>query len=399
MRQPISRLLERRTFRWAAFVVFTLSSGPPGLVPQSAAKDPASAQPQPAASTALRKATGGNPRVIEIVSEALGETEFRIAVEIASAVASAQETGPNGELALRAVPVVSSGGVQAVRDVLTRPNADFGIVSTRVLDRLRETGELGDIKSRITYVAPLYEEEVHLLAGPKVQAISDLQDQVVSIGEDEGTTQVIAREVLSGAGVRVREERMGLRESIAALKAGEIAAAFIVSGKPVEGLLALSQGDGLRLVPVTLPSPPFGFLPSRLTADDYPELIRSGERVDTLGVKNVLFAYSWPSKSSRARLGEFFINSLFWRLPTLQTPPRHPKWQDVNLGGTLPGWQRLASMEAWLRKSAPQREEPSLKVEFDRFLTQAQPNPNNLNREALFREFLRWRDPSNTGSR
>jgi hypothetical protein len=103
--------------------------------------------------------------VVEIVSETLGETEFRVAVEIASAVASAQETGPNGEFALRVTPVVSRGGVQAVRDVLTLPNADFGLVSTRVLDRLRETGELGDIKDRITYVAPLYEEEVHLLAG------------------------------------------------------------------------------------------------------------------------------------------------------------------------------------------------------------------------------------------
>jgi hypothetical protein len=285
-----------------------------------------------------------------------------------------------------------------VRDVLTLPNADFGIVSTRVLDRLRETGELGDIKDRITYVAPLYDEEVHLLAGANVRDLTDLQGQVVSIGEDESTTQVIAREILSSAGVRVREERMDLREAIVALKARRIAAAFLVSGKPVDGLLALSPGDSLHLVPITLPSPPFGLLPSKLMPEDYPELIRSGERVDTLASKNVLFAYNWPPKSPRAELDALFINSLLWRLPTLQAPPRHPKWQEVNLAGTLPGWRRLASMEAWLRKSASQHEAQSLRAEFDRFLARRLES-NRTDREALFREFLRWRDPSNTGSR
>jgi TRAP-type uncharacterized transport system substrate-binding protein len=389
----MSRLLERRLLRWAAFLVFALSSAPHLPLPQAAAREPAKAASQAAASTVLRKSAGANPRVIEIVSETLDETEFRIAVELASAVASAQETGPNGEVALRVTPVVSRGGVQAVRDVLTLPNADFGIVASRVLDRVRETGELGEIKDRITYVAPLYDEEVHLLAGPDVRALTDLQGQVVSIGEDEGATQMIAREILSGAGVRVREERMDLRASIAALKAGGIAAAFLVSGKPVDGLLALSPGDGLRLVPITLPSLPLGFVPSTLTAEDYPELLASGERVDTLAVKNVLFAYNWPSKSSRARLGEFFLQSLFWRLATLQAPPRHPKWRQVNLAGTLPGWRRLASMEAWLRKTDARQQE------FDRFLTQTRPETNPIDREALFREFLRWRDPSNTGSR
>src|SRR5215210_3499204 len=243
IRRPVSPLL----LRWAAFFVL-LSSGPL-TIPESVAKEPPKAE-APAASTILRKSATGNPRVIEVVSGTLGETEFRIADEIASAVASAQEAGPNGEFALRVTPVVSRGGVQAVRDVLTLPNADFGIVSTRILDRLRETGELGDLKDRLTYVAPLYVEEVHLLAGANVRALSDLQGQVVSIGEDESTTQVVAREILSRAGIQVRAEPMGLRESLAALKRGDIAAAFLVSGKPVDGLLALSPGDGLHLVPV-----------------------------------------------------------------------------------------------------------------------------------------------------
>jgi len=335
---------------WGVFLI-VLSGEYLLLAPEAGAKDSVKRQVPAITSSGLRKAAGGNPGVVEIISDPLGETEFRVADEIASAVASTQETGPNGEIALRVIPVVSRGGIQAVRDVLTLPNADFGIVSARILDRLQETRELGDIKNRIGYVAPLYVEEIHLLAGPNVRSLADLQGQAVSIGEDEGTTQVIARELLSSADVQVRAERWGLKESIAALKAGKIAAAFLVSGKPVDDLKTLTTSDDLRLIPVTLSSPPSGFLPSTITAEDYPALLRPGEKVNTFGVQNILFAYNWPSQSQRAQLEEMFIKSLVLRLAALKRPPHHPKWQEVEPARTLPGWQRLASMDAWLKQS------------------------------------------------
>ncbi|WP_188311983.1 TAXI family TRAP transporter solute-binding subunit [Salinarimonas soli] len=329
------------------------------------AAETSTAQARSVGQSTLRKSGGGNPRVVEIVSNALGETEFRFADEMAAAVASAQETGPNGEVALRVTPVTGPGGIHTVRDVLTLPNADFGIVSTRVLERLRETGEFGDITRRITYVAPLYMEEVHLLAGPKVRSLGDLEGQPVSIGRDESTTQVVAREILASAGVKVQEERHDLRGSIAALKAGEIAAAFIVSGKPIDGLKTLSPADGLHLVPLDVASPEPDYLPSAISGEDYPELLRPGESVDTLAVQNVLFAYDWPKRSARAQLGEGFIQSLIWRLSTLQKPPGHPKWQEVNLAGSLPGLRRYAGMEAYLKKAGLRGPEPASKIAGD----------------------------------
>jgi uncharacterized protein len=297
-------------------------------------------------------------------------------------------------------PVVSRGGIQAVRDVLTQPNVDFGIVPARILDRLQETGELGNIRDRLTYVAPLYVEEVHLLAGPSIRSLADLHGQAVSIGEDEGTTQVLAREILTSAGIQVRAERLDLQDSVAALKAGEIAAAFLVSGKPVDGLKTLTPSDDLHLVPITLASRPAGFQSSTITADDYPQLVRPEERIDTLGVLSVLFAYNWPAKSQRGQLGDMFIKSMVWRLATLQKPPRHPKWQEVNLAGTLPGWRRLAAMDTLLKAAALHQGNQSLRVEFDQFLKQEGPRSNTGDSEALFQRFLRWREnSSSTGSR
>jgi hypothetical protein len=91
---------------------------------------------------------------------------------------------------------------------------------------------------------------------------------------------------------------------------------------------------------------------------------------------------------------------LVWRLATLQKPPRHPKWQEVNLAGALPGWRRLASMDALLKAAAPRQADQRLRVEFDQFLKEAGPRSNTGDKEALFQEFLRWREgPSSTGSR
>jgi uncharacterized protein len=93
-------------------------------------------------------------------------------------------------------------------------------------------------------------------------------------------------------------------------------------------------------------------------------------------VQTVLFAYNWPAKSERGRLGQLFLHSLFLRLPDLQTPPRHPKWQEFNLAASVPGWRRVAAVDAWLAQQASSQQEQA------------------------FRDFLRWRSsPSATGSR
>jgi hypothetical protein len=43
------------------------------------------------------------------------------------------------------------------------------------------------------------------------------------------------------------------------------------------------------------------------------------------------------------------VDYLFERFSKLQTEPGyHPKWKDLNLAATVPGWQRFAPMQAKL---------------------------------------------------
>jgi len=347
----------------------------------------------------LTKAGGASSNVVGIVGGSLGETELQAANEMAATVASTLETGPNGELPLRVSVVPSNGGPQTIRDVLAIPDADFGIAPTLVLDRVQAKGELGDLRSRIAYVAPLYVEELHVVAGSGVKGLDELRGKSVSVGEDGSKSEIIAREVLAAAHVDVREAHLGLEQALAALKSGDIAAAFLVSGKPVAALKAVSRQDGFQLLPASVAVPP-ALLPSVLSAEDYPGLVEPGTQIDTLGVQNVLFAYAWPAQSSRGQLDQLFLRSLLWRLSDLQTQPRHPKWKEVNIAASLEGWRRLPAMEAWLKKVPQGAQEQVLREEFEGFLKRSGVRADDRNRNALFQDFLRWRNnPNTTGAR
>ena len=74
------------------------------------------------------------------------------------------------------------------------------------------------------------------------------------------------------------------------------------------------------------------------TKDDYPNLLQGHDRVDTIAVPAVLAVFSWPAKSERYRKVERLVQYLFARWDKFQHPPYHPKWRDINLAATVPGW-------------------------------------------------------------
>jgi hypothetical protein len=72
----------------------------------------------------------------------------------------------------------------------------------------------------------------------------------------------------------------------------------------VRSISKLTGTDRLHFVPIPYPSQLIAdYLPATLNHDDYPELIASGETVDTVAVSAVLFAYGWPKTMSTATGG------------------------------------------------------------------------------------------------
>jgi uncharacterized protein len=151
-------------------------------------------------------------------------------------------------------------------------------------------------------------------------------------------------------GIEVEEVSLSQAEALEKVRSGEIAATALVAGKPVRSMSGLTGADRLHFVPIPYPGQLFGdYLPAALAHDDYPELIAPGETVDTVAVSAVLIAYNWPKTNvDRYRRVQRFVEAFFPKISFFQQPPRHPKWHDVNLAATLPGWTRFEAAQEWL---------------------------------------------------
>jgi hypothetical protein len=321
------------------------------------------------------------------------------AADLATVLNSGQETGPNGEVALRVLPIVGKGGAQNVRDILTLPGADLATTPTILLDRLSGANENGNLKSRVCYITRLYPKELHVLARSEIRSIADLAGKPVNLGELGSGLETLGREILDATGVQVSEVNIGYRDALERVRSGDIAAALIFAGKPVDALATIGRDDGLHLIPVPLPRGNEAFyLPATLGHEDYPNLIDTNERVDTLAVDTVLVAYNWPPRSSRYELMQFFVQAFFSRFAEFQSGPRHPKWQEVNLAAVLPGWPRCGPAERWLRTARTNDQQGALRAEFNEYLSQTEQTGSvRSEREHLFEEFLRWRKQRTKG--
>ena len=355
---------------------------------------PVMAQTPPSAPFVKQPAPARDPNTIGIVTGSPEEGTLPLINEIARVLASGQEAGPKGELALRVLPMVGRGGVHDIQDVLALPGADMTITQEHLLTRLQESKELGELKSKLVYITKLFNEELHVIAREDVRQIADLVGKPVNFGDYGGSTEGIARDLFRTLGVEVSEVHLGLNEAIEEMRQGRIAATAVLASKPAAVVEYVTRGGGFRLVQVPYPAGATLFLPATLHHEDYPGLIPAGERVETVAAGTVLIAYNWPEKSSRYELLGNFVDAFFSRLPEFQAARRHPRWQEVNLAAVLPDWRRFKPAERWLQTwqarqsgtsstgSVPRPDTPGRMVPGDR-------DPTT---ERLFEEFLQWRE-------
>jgi TRAP-type uncharacterized transport system substrate-binding protein len=345
----------------------------------------------------VKQVAPANRYTVGFVTGAPTGTDATIAHEISTVLAIGQETGPNGEMALRVLPMVGQGGIQNVRDVLTLPGADISVIPVVLLNRLRDSKELGDIDKKLVYLAPLYTEEIHIVARPEIRSVADLADKTVNLGEEGGTTDSLAREVLASLDLKVRDINVDQKQALERMRAGEVAATMIISGKPSSLLSSATRDAGLHLIPIPhTPTLNKGYLQATLMHEDYPNLIGVNEQVDTLAVGSVLITYNWRKGTDRYELLGSFVEALFSRFPEFQAAPRHPKWKEVNLAAELPGWRRFDPAERQLERFQLNTGTAALRANFERFLDQTGSVAGSTvsaqtERERLFQDFLRWR--------
>jgi TRAP transporter TAXI family solute receptor len=365
------------------------------------ASEAASKKPRPSTTYVQPKAPGDafaeripigdeiNLNTVAIISGNLNGTYLSIAYDL-SAVLDEGNT-------FRVLPVVGKGGGQNIRDVRFLKGIDLGITQSALLGHFRRTNELGNIDDKIVYIAKLFNEEMHLIVREDsgIASIEQLAGKKVNFSDIGSGTQLSTRDIFRRLGVGAVEVNMGQNDAFVAMKRGEIAATVLIAGKPAGSMAKLRASDGFRILPIAYPKALHDeYLPATLTSADYPGLIAADEKVETIAVGAVLFAYNWPKFSDRYNRVAKFVERFFPRLAELQKAPRHPKWKEANLAATLPGWTRFDVAEAWLAKAKAQAE--AQRVQFEKF-TADKPgvtlaNMSQEQRDRLFQEFLKWNE-------
>jgi uncharacterized protein len=295
---------------------------------------------------------------------------------------------------LRVLPIVSQGAFQNVRDVRFLHGVDLGFAQTNILGYFRRTGEIGNLDDKISYIAKVCNEEVHIVVRSDITSLEQLGGKKVNFNTDGSGTQLTARDVFGHLGIAVVEVNMRQNDGLEKLKSGEIAATVLTSGKPSAALAGLKASDGYRILPISfVKSLQDDYLPSTLTHEDYPDLIAPGQTVETIASGTILFSYNWPRNSDRYRRIEKFVNAFFSRFADFQKPPRHEKWRETNLATTIPGWTRFAAADEWLKNNQAQS---TSRGEFEQFLADRRPPAagngalSDGERDRLFQEFLKW---------
>lgn len=332
-----------------------------------------------------------------IVATSRPETSYlAIAGDLAAAV--------DADSGVRILPMATEGGLASLQDLLLLRGVDLAIVAANVLAHAKATNALGgSLPQRLTYVAPLYGEEVHVVVGPRITAVSELRGKRIAIPPGDGTVHFTAKDIFQRLGVAFEEVQMEPAEAVREVRSGTVAAALLLAGKPVPLVASLPKDGRLRLLSLSLPKPPGegeGYSPAVLLADDYPALIPPGAIVETIAVGAVLVANKEIDEAARrvAKHAPVVLDAL----ARLAVSQRHPKWRDVNLGAVLPGWARVPAADAWLARASQQRRE-ALQSQFEEFLRAEKQLTSselaNPEKKKLFDEFQSWARKSVTNER
>jgi TRAP-type uncharacterized transport system substrate-binding protein len=334
-----------------------------------------------------------NENTVGVAGGLLSGTYMTFADELAQVL----DDGDN----LRVLPVVTYGAASNLDDLLYLRGIDVAVTQSDVFEYFRTQRKTHNLENRVQYIIRLPVSEMHILARNDIKSIEDMRGKKVNFGPAGSASSLTGTIVFQRLGVQVEPVNYDNPTALQKVKSGEIAALVRVIGKPIDFFNKIPPDSGLHFVSIPF-SKTFAdyYTIGELTHKEYPSLVPEDGRVDTLAVPAVLAVFNWPKNTDRYRRVQKFVEALFTKWDQFQHPPRHPKWRDVNLAATVPGWTRWGAADEMLKRlnaqatTAQAAAQPS-NAEFDSFLKSTGSGAANLTqeqRETLFRQFIEWRN-------
>lgn len=295
---------------------------------------------------------------------------------------------------LRVLPIVTPGATDNVRDLLYLRGVDIAITATDVFEHFRTNEKIANIERRVNFITGLYVSEVHLVVRPEIKTIQDLAGKKVGYhlqGSGSTTTGPIMFQRL---GVKVEPVFVSNAIALEKMKTGEIAAIIHNGGKPNTLISRFKNDVNFRLMEIPFDKFDEFYVPSLLTAEDYPNFLKKGEKVETIGVPAVLAVYNWPRTSDRYRRVSRFVDAMFDKFERFKGPGYNPLWKDINLASQVPGWSRYwvaeEKLKAMQAKAPVIATEQRVDVQLARQQAVRAAPGDAAEQEKLFLQFLEW---------
>lgn len=329
------------------------------------------------------------------VGLAAGRTEGA-PLQFAAELARVLDDGDN----MRVLPIVTRGPFDNIFDLLYLRGVDAAIVYGDVLEHFKKTPEIAGISKRINYLMSLFPSEAHVFVRPEINSLQDLAGKTVNFNT-EGTAAAYSGPIIfERLGIKINATFIPHQVAMGEMKKNDkYAATFWISSKPLPPFLKGSFPPGFKFLPIEYSDKLDYYMPAYLEHADYPQLIPEGQRIETIAVPALLAVYDWAPDTDRYRRMLRVVDYLFDRFPKLQTEPGyHPKWKDVNLAATVPGWKRFQPLQDKLNQTtattATQQPASARPARIDAGLARSQAAreaPNDAaEQERLFKQFIEW---------
>ena len=307
------------------------------------------AQPAKSEAPAINRTSAQNPReainawTVGLAGGLLEGAPIRLAAEMARVV----DDGPN----LHVLPIVTRGATENVNSLLYLRGVDTAIINSDALEEYKI--QLPQIRSRITYLLNLFPSELHIFVRPEITTLQDLAGKKVNFNTQGTAAAYSGPLIFSRLGINVEKTFIPHQIALEQMRKGEIAAVLFITSKPVDAFVRGRWDEGYKFLPVNFDSKfEDYYLPATLEANEYPNLIKQGERISTIAVPTALVAFNWSPRSNRYARVARFVDHLFSRIDRLQAPGFDPKWKSINLAATVPGLNRFSAAQEWLDRTA-----------------------------------------------
>ena len=322
-------------------------------VVQNGPPSPAIPPPLPAQASGLPIGVTAGRELFTLLGSTLLGTYTQIVDDISRVLNEHYPSGP------RTVTALAGGGLQAVHDLVRQDVFSGAVLSSVVLDVIRQAGWLPELTDQLSYVSQLYHEEVHIVSSQLYQDIPSLNGKPVNVGPPGGGTDVIARRMFDLLGIRPLYDNRATLAALRDVPSGTVAAIVYIAGKPVPLFRDFGSVGNLRFMPIRVPVDRRGALVQQfrsavLLPGDYPNFVPTGTQVETLSSPVFLIIrngqYSEIRQQALAALQTEVVNSIVTLQNGAAQGVYHPKWREVSVLERLPGFRRTPALRRWFEQ-------------------------------------------------